>query len=80
MAKGPQSANHHGVEGMQLLCPSEKWGTVIGATAGIYRVRCRGKLCRGPEGTVTFHTFDLATGDILRTETPSYRNPAELVG
>lgn len=79
MAKGPQSANPDGLDGIQLLCPSEKWGTVIGAI-GIYRVRCRGKFCKGPEGTVTFHTFDLATGDILRTETPSYRNPAELVG
>lgn len=46
---------------------------------GIYRVRCRGKFCKGPEGTVTFHVFRLETGTLLRTEHPAYRNPAELM-
>lgn len=68
-----------GAPGIRLTCPSEKWGTVIDAS-GLYRVRCRGKLCRGPEGTVTFHTFRLRDGVLLRTEHPAYRNPRELLG
>lgn len=62
-----------------LQCPSEKWGVAIEA-GGILRVRCTGKFCRGPEGRVTFHEFDLATGSLLRTEQPTYRNPRELLG
>jgi hypothetical protein len=68
-----------GSDGVQLVCPSEKWGTAIKAT-GLYRVRCRGKFCRGPDGTVTFHTFDLATGRIVRTDVVAYRDPRALLG
>lgn len=62
-----------------LTCPSDKFGKVLYGT-GLYRVRCRGKLCRGPEGTATYHTFRLETGEIVRTEHPEYRNPRELLG
>jgi hypothetical protein len=68
-----------GRHGVLLQCPSQKWGVATNAT-GNFRVRCRGKFCRGPSGTVTFHTFDLATGGIVRTDVVAYRNPRELLG
>lgn len=77
MAEGAEQTHHHAE--IRLMCPSAKFGTVINAT-GIYRVRCTGKFCKGPEGTATFHLFDLSTGELLKTDQPGYRNPAELVG
>ena len=68
-----------GANEVPLACPSKKFGTAVRAR-GILRVRCTGKLCKGPEGTVTFHMFALDTGLLLRTERPPYRNPRELLG
>lgn len=62
-----------------LMCPSRKYGIAVNSS-GILRVRCTGKFCKGPVGTVTFHMFDLATGELVRTELPKYRNPRELLG
>jgi hypothetical protein len=62
-----------------LRCRSSTFGVVINAT-GFYRVRCRGKFCKAPEGFVTFHIFDLATGMLIRTEHRAYRKPSELLG
>lgn len=63
---------------VQLMCPSNKYGVATDAT-GQYRIRCTGKFCRC-EGLVTYHTFDLKTGALLRTEHQPYRNPRELLG
>lgn len=63
---------------VQLMCPSNKYGLADSAT-GQYRVRCTGKFCRR-EGKVVFHTFDLATGKLVRTDEQPYRNPRELLG
>ena len=64
-------------DGIQIKCPSNVYGYAIGAV-GSFRVRCKGKFCRNGEGKVTFHTFDLATGELLRTEYLPYRSPNEL--
>jgi hypothetical protein len=63
---------------VEIKCPSHKHGTVVNGS-GTFRVRCTGKFCRGSEGTVAFHTFDLSEGT-LRTEHVPYRNPRELLG
>jgi len=60
-----------------IKCPSHVYGYAISAT-GVFRVRCKGKFCRNGSGKVTFHTFDLATGELLRTEYLPYRSPSEL--
>ena len=62
---------------VRFVCPSHKYGSV---NHDVYRVRCTGKFCRGPDGTVTFHTFRLDTGELIRTDHVPYRNPRELLG
>lgn len=62
-----------------LQCRSGKFGVAVDAK-GIYRVRCRGKFCKAPDGKLTFHIFDLTSGVLLRTEHQSYRSPSELLG
>lgn len=64
---------------VHIKCPSNFYGIAVDAT-GTFRVRCKGKFCKGPEGTVTFHLIDLATGELLRPEQLRYRNPRELLG
>jgi len=62
-----------------IRCDSHVYGFAAKAT-GVLRVRCKGKFCRRGESKVTFHTFDLATGELLRTEYLPYRSPSELLG
>ncbi len=63
----------------RLRCPSTTVGIAV-AASGTFRVRCKGKFCKAPDGKVTFHIFDLATGILLRTEHVPYRDPSELLG
>lgn len=67
------------VDEVQIKCDSHVYGLASTAT-GTLRVRCKGKFCRRGESKVTFHTFDLATGELLRTEHLPYRSPNELLG
>jgi len=67
------------VDEIQIKCPSHVYG-VASKSSGLFRVRCKGKVCRNGVEKVTFHTFDLSTGELLRTEHLAYRSPSELLG
>jgi len=67
------------VDEIPIKCDSHVYGFATRAT-GLFRVRCKGKFCRRGESKVTFHTFDLSTGELLRTEYLAYRSPNELLG
>jgi len=57
----------------ELRCQSNKlWGVI---KDGLLEVRCR--FCKKKTGKITFHYFDLTSGELVRTKT--YKEPAQLM-
>lgn len=58
---------------LELRCGSNKlWGVI---KDGLLEVRCR--FCKKKTGRITFHYFDLATGELVKTKT--FKEPAQLL-
>lgn len=59
---------------MELRCENRLHGRlseVDGRPA--LEIVCRSAFCKGPEGAVVLHFFDVATGDLIATR--RYKNP-----
>ena len=55
---------------MELRCDTGKvlFGNVSEGATGTIDVSCRGKWCGKAPGVVVVHRFDLATGEVIKTE------------
>ena len=60
----------------KLSCPGQLVGRMLDPHH--LQVRCRASKCR-VDGYVTFHTFDIRTGECVTEHVP-YRDPSELLG
>lgn len=62
-------------DGSQLRCASKLHGILA---TGTIEVKCDSRFCGAGQGWAVYHTFDLATGELLNTN--KFKNPPTAVG